>query len=82
MHTANKDPEDKIVQNGVDREVAVDETLKGEIVEDDGEVFKSHTGHAEFRALGWYVIFPNHALALICVTNFSFWIGFELLLSL
>jgi hypothetical protein len=22
--------------------------------EDDGEVFKSHTGVAEFRTLGWY----------------------------
>lgn len=59
MHTSNNQGvEDKIVHNGVDREVTVDENLKGEVVEDDGEVFKSHTGHAEFRALGWYAISP------------------------
>jgi hypothetical protein len=37
-------------------QVVPDVDLKAEIAEDDGEVFKSHTGAAEFRALGWYVI--------------------------
>jgi hypothetical protein len=36
-------------------QVVSDVDLKAEIVEDDGEVFKTHTGAAEFRALGWYV---------------------------
>lgn len=31
-----------------------DVNLKTEVLdEDDGEVFRSHTGTAEFRALGW-----------------------------
>ena len=34
-------------------QTTADENLKGEVVEDEGEVFKSGTGHAEYRALGW-----------------------------
>ncbi len=31
----------------------IDADLKTEALEDDGEVFKSHTGRVQFRALGW-----------------------------
>lgn len=30
-----------------------DGTVTDQVPEDEGEVFKSHTGQAEFRALGW-----------------------------
>lgn len=58
MHPPEPDPNrdaDKIALQSVERQATVDESLKGEFIEDEGEVFKSHTGHAEFRALGWYV---------------------------
>jgi|TARA_R110002003_G_scaffold431_3_gene19626 hypothetical protein len=38
----------------VSQEQAItDENEKGEVIDDEGEVFRSDTGHAEFRALGW-----------------------------
>lgn len=49
-----QDAADKI-DPSVERQVTSDEMLKSEVLDDDeGEVFKSHTGHAEYRALGWY----------------------------
>lgn len=74
MHTSElnqkHDPSDKIALGGVERQVTADENLKGEIIDDEGEVFKSHTGHTEFRALGWYAIYPStssakHVLTLL-----------------
>lgn len=53
MAHTNESPSDKIVVGGLEHQITSDENLKGEVVEDDGEVFKSNTGHAEFRALGW-----------------------------
>lgn len=43
------------IESGLERQSTPDRNLKTEVLEDDGEVFKSHTGQAEFRALGWYV---------------------------
>ncbi len=38
----------------VERHITPDAAmLKTEVLGDDGEVFKSHTGKVEFRALGW-----------------------------
>lgn len=50
---ASQDAVEKIGIGGVERQITSEETQKGEVLEDDGEVFKSHTGQAEFRALGW-----------------------------
>ncbi|KAJ4293365.1 hypothetical protein N0V90_008647 [Kalmusia sp. IMI 367209] len=45
---------DKIEYDGIQRQVTTDETEKGEVLNDEGgEVFKSNTGQAEYRALGW-----------------------------
>ncbi|KAG9234309.1 transmembrane amino acid transporter protein-domain-containing protein [Amylocarpus encephaloides] len=44
---------DKIEQAGLERNATPEEIWKTEVMEDDGEVFKSNTGHAEYRALGW-----------------------------
>ncbi|OAL20297.1 hypothetical protein AYO22_09009 [Fonsecaea multimorphosa] len=41
------------IEVGVVQEPVQDSILKADLSEDDGEVFKSHTGVAEFRALGW-----------------------------
>ncbi|KAF2798708.1 hypothetical protein K505DRAFT_333221 [Melanomma pulvis-pyrius CBS 109.77] len=49
----SQDVVEKIGIGGIERQITPDETQKGEVLEDDGEVFKSHTGQAEFRALGW-----------------------------
>lgn len=43
------------IELGTERPSTPDRNLKTEMLEDDGEVFKSHTGQAEFRALGWCV---------------------------
>lgn len=51
--TSKQDPEDKI-EPGIERRLTADGIEKTEVLEDDGEVFRSHTGKAEFRALGWY----------------------------
>jgi len=48
----SQDAADKI-ELVIERQVTPDEIMKTEVLEDDGEVFKSHTGHAEYRALGW-----------------------------
>ncbi|CZR62156.1 related to neutral amino acid permease [Phialocephala subalpina] len=56
MHVSESVPSqvmaDKI-EYGVERQITPEDMLKTEVLEDDGEVFKSRTGHAEFRALGW-----------------------------
>ena len=44
---------DKIGLSMLAHQTTTDENLKGEVVENEGEVFKSGTGHAEYRALGW-----------------------------
>ncbi|KAL1595977.1 hypothetical protein SLS60_009667 [Paraconiothyrium brasiliense] len=44
---------DKIALETLDRQATADENLKGEVVEEEGEVFRSDVGHAEYRALGW-----------------------------
>ncbi|KAH8889051.1 hypothetical protein GQ53DRAFT_723842 [Thozetella sp. PMI_491] len=49
---SNHDAVEKI-EFGAERVVTADVHLKAEILEDDGEVFRSNTGSAEFRALGW-----------------------------
>lgn len=41
------------IEQEVERQITTDENLKTEVLEDDGEVFKSNVGQAEFRALGW-----------------------------
>ncbi|OAG37943.1 hypothetical protein AYO21_07793 [Fonsecaea monophora] len=42
------------IETGISQEAVQDSSiLKADLSEDDGEVFKSHTGVAEFRALGW-----------------------------
>ncbi len=47
------DGPDKI-EIGIERQMTSDEMTKTQVLDDDeGEVFKSHTGHAEYRALGW-----------------------------
>lgn len=37
---------------GVERPVSPDEDIRAEMSEDDGEVFKTNAGQAQFRALG------------------------------
>lgn len=41
------------IEPQVERVASPDNVMKAEILEDDGEVFKSHTGQADFRVLGW-----------------------------
>lgn len=50
--TVNTYGDDKI-QQSTERAATPEEVLRTEVLEDDGEVFKSNTGHGEFRALGW-----------------------------
>lgn len=58
---SREDAVEKIGGDGVERAVTLDDTQKGEVLEEDeGEVFKSHTGQAEFRALGWYATLSPH----------------------
>lgn len=47
------DASNKIAQPEIERCITAEEARKTEVLEDDGEVFKSHTGHDEYRALGW-----------------------------
>lgn len=51
---------EKMDTGAMERQITSDENQKGEVMEDDGEVFKSHTGQAEFRVLGWYVTGRHH----------------------
>ncbi len=56
MYTSESPPRQDAVEKmeiGAEPQVVPDEISKIEDLEDDGEVFKSHTGHAEYRALGW-----------------------------
>ncbi len=55
MYTSESPPRQDAVEKmeiGVEPQVIPDEISKVEDLEDDGEVFKSHTGHAEYRSLG------------------------------
>ncbi|KAI9641909.1 hypothetical protein NHQ30_009777 [Ciborinia camelliae] len=46
--------ESKIIQDSNEKiDATPDKVLVKEVLEDDGEVFKSHTGQAQFRSLGW-----------------------------
>lgn len=49
--TPNTDMDEKITP-GLNRPTTPDEAMKGEVVEDDGEVFKMNEGGTQFRTLG------------------------------
>lgn len=43
---------DEKITPGTGRPATPEEAMKGEVVEDDGEVFKTNEGEAQFRTLG------------------------------
>lgn len=56
MHASNSGTPQKVdekIEYGINGDVTPEEILKGEVLEDAGEIFKSHNGQAEFRSLGW-----------------------------
>lgn len=54
IHQTQHDADDK-AKVGAERPVTPDATMKTEVIEEDGEVFRNQPGQADFRALGWYV---------------------------
>ena len=57
---SNKGMDEKFTP-GLERQPTPEESMRGEVVEDDGEVFKVNEGQAQFRTLGLWVLSLSEA---------------------